>query len=175
MTKTEDGRRFCLRIEAAGHYAPTEEQLRTAEPIQPKPRQFRLHNRHIPSVMHGRTIQAFFTEMNAKNELFYQAHPEALFKIELLDYADYLQSPFWFVTRNTVLYRDGYKCRVCAAKATTVHHISYDADVLYGKNLEPLVSVCDRCHEAIEFDEDGAKITDLAVKKARYEELRDNR
>ncbi len=73
-----------------------------------------------------------------------------------------------FAIRNIVLYRDGFKCRACTGKATTVHHTSYNVDVLYGKDLEPLVSVCEPCHTAIEFDDDGMKIRDLAVKKERY-------
>lgn len=171
VSSTAAARQIVLSLENAAAYAPSEEELRNAEDIQPKPRHFRHHNRHIPTIMHERAIQAFFTQMYAQNEVFYQAHPAALYKLEILDYQDYLQSPFWFVIRNIVLYRDGFKCRVCTGKATTVHHISYDADVLYGKDLEPLVSVCEPCHTAIEFDDDGRKISDLAVKKERYEML----
>jgi hypothetical protein len=173
MTKTADSRRYILSLEMAAAYAPSEEDLKGAEDIQPKPRYFRHQNRNFPSVMHDRAIHSFFTDVYKKNELFYQKHPHALFKIELMDYEDYLQSPFWFVIRNIVLYRDDFKCRVCGAKATTVHHISYDPDVFYGKDLEPLVSLCEPCHTAIEFDEDGRKIIDLAVKKERYEMLRE--
>lgn len=73
--------------------------------------------------------------------------------------------------RNIALYRDGYQCRICTAKATSVHHISYDVDVMYGSNLSPLVSLCDPCHEKIEFDEDGNKVSDLDIKRAQYEAL----
>jgi hypothetical protein len=52
-----------------------------------------------------------------------------------------------------------------------MHHISYEVDVLYGKNLERLASLCESCHERIEFDEDGKKISDLSVKKEPDESL----
>jgi hypothetical protein len=161
-----------LRLEEAQRYAPSGEEIAAAETIQPKPRSFRHHSRALPNLMHDRAIHEFFGAVYAKNEAFYRANPRALYRMELLDYDDYLQSPFWFVIRNIVLFRDAFRCRVCAAKATAVHHISYDADVLYGKNLEPLVSICDPCHDLIEFDEGGNKISDLDVKRERYESLR---
>jgi hypothetical protein len=174
LNKTSTARQYVLSLEDAVNHAPGEDEITNAQGIQPKPRHFRHNCRVMPSVMYDRSIQEFFTGIYAKNELFYQAHPSALFKAELLDYQDYLQSPFWFVIRNIVLFRDSFKCRVCSAKATTVHHISYDADVLYGKDIEPLVSLCEPCHTRIEFDDAGGKITDLAVKKERYETFRRN-
>ncbi|HEY0939245.1 MAG TPA: hypothetical protein VGE08_04020 [Steroidobacter sp.] len=162
---------YVLNLHEASRFTPSDAEIERTSSIQPKARSFRHHSRALPSIMHDKAIHEFFTGIYRKNEVFYKANPDALFRADLLDYEDYLQSPFWFLIRNVVLFRDGFKCRVCAAKASAVHHISYEPGVLYGMNLEPLVSICDPCHELIEFDENGVKITDLDVKRQRYETL----
>ena len=57
---------------------------------------------------------------------------------------EYLDSPAWQMKRNAVMKRDGYQC-VCGAKATEVHHKTYDN---IGKEpLSDLVFLCKVCHE----------------------------
>jgi hypothetical protein len=42
-------------------------------------------------------------------------------------------------------------CERCGKKASQVHHTSYSFQVLLGIDTSGLVSLCDRCHEEIEF------------------------
>ena len=170
--ETDCRKSWIFALKEAAAFAPPPDQVAAAARIEPRPRRFRHHHKHLPGVMHDKAIHAFFTEIFQKNELFYRAHPDALFKVELLDYEDYLHSPFWFVIRNIVLYRDNFTCTLCPKAATEVHHINYDVDVLYGKDLAPVVSVCEACHKKIEFDDSGVKIHDLSEKKGRYQALR---
>ena len=123
-------------------------------------------------MMLSSSIYDFFAEIHRKNEPFYTANPDQLFELTSLTYEDYLQSPFWFVIRNIVLFRDSFECTLCGDNATCVHHHNYGADVLYGKDLHALVSLCDTCHKLIEFDEAGAKINDLDEKRRRYDALK---
>ena len=61
-------------------------------------------------------------------------------------YKEYRKSPAWKVKRDAVLQRDGGQC-VCGAKATEVHHKTYDN---IGKEpLSDLVMLCKLCHERI--------------------------
>ena len=172
LKQTEEGRRYCLGLQDAKKYVPSNEELRAAVPIQPRTRRFRHHPEPFPDMMLSSSIYAFFTEIHRKNEPFYEANPDQLFELTLLAYEDYLQSPFWFVIRNIVLFRDGFECTLCGDKATCVHHHYYGANVLYGKDLNALVSLCDACHKLIEFDETGTKIDDLNEKRRRYDALK---
>lgn len=172
LRQTEDGRRYWFGLQDAKKLAPSQAELQVAGTIQPRPRRFRHHPKSFPDVLLGRSIRDFFTEMHRKNESFYKARPDQLFKLTALAYEDYLQSPFWFVIRNIVLFRDSFECAVCRAKATSVHHHRYDVDVLYGKDLSALVSLCDPCHKLIEFDEIGKKVTNLNQKRRKYEALK---
>lgn len=70
-------------------------------------------------------------------------------------YRDYLNSPLWRKISRRVLERDEHVCRCCTGTATQVHHRSYAEDVMRGENDEELASVCDGCHNYIEFDELG--------------------
>lgn len=71
-------------------------------------------------------------------------------------YAEYLKTPLWLAIRNLALTRNK-NCKRCGKPATEVHHSSYAEDVLKGASLEPLWSVCHRCHELAEFNPHGSK------------------
>lgn len=172
ITQTSDKRRWLLNLEDAGRFAPTVEELRVAAPLKPRPRKFRFHPKSFPDLMPAKAIIDFFTDVRRKNEVFYNANPQQLFNLDLLDYKDYLHSPFWFVIRNIVLFRDSFECMACGDKATCVHHLYYSPDVLYGKDLAALVSLCDLCHHKIEFDEAGAKIHNIEEKHRRYVQIK---
>jgi len=173
MKQTADGRRYCLNLNDAAKFAPSEAELKSAAPLKPRARRFRFHPKSFPDILPAKGIYEFFTEVHRKNEAFYSANPEQLFNLELLDYKeDYLHSPFWFVIRNIVLFRDSFLCRICNKQATTVHHLYYGPDVLYGRDLAALVSLCEPCHKKIEFDSTGGKINDIEKKRQRYEWLK---
>jgi len=65
---------------------------------------------------------------------------------------DYLSGDLWKGIRGRVLERDGGRCVACGKPAQVVHHKSYDKDVLAGYRDDLLVSLCNPCHSAIEFD-----------------------
>ena len=67
-------------------------------------------------------------------------------------YADYLASAEWKLIRSRVLDRDGHECQGCDMRAVVVHHMSYDNKTLAGDNDSMLVSLCNGCHQEIEFD-----------------------
>lgn len=67
------------------------------------------------------------------------------------DYQIYLTSALWRVIRRRVLKRDYSTCVMCREVANTVHHRSYDQDVLDGNRDEDLISLCRPCHKRIEF------------------------
>jgi hypothetical protein len=76
-------------------------------------------------------------------------------KLAINSYRDeYLESEIWRSIRQRVLSLDGGKCCVprCTAVATEVHHNVYSLEVLAGKDLSQLVSLCHRHHTSIEFD-----------------------
>lgn len=72
-------------------------------------------------------------------------------------YDAYLRSDLWYSIRRKVLCRDSYGCVLCDEAATQVHHQDYSMDVLKGKDLAPLHSLCNECHDRIEFFVDRTK------------------
>lgn len=67
-------------------------------------------------------------------------------------YAAYLTSRCWKAIRRRVLLRDKGKCQVCGSRAQCVHHIDYKKATLYGQQDTSLISLCDDCHAAVEWD-----------------------
>ncbi|WP_368681202.1 HNH endonuclease, partial [Acinetobacter baumannii] len=49
-----------------------------------------------------------------------------------LHYEDYRKTKLWKTIKARVLVRDSYQCQRCKGKATVVHHISYDQEVMLG-------------------------------------------
>lgn len=86
------------------------------------------------------------------------------------DYKHFLKSALWKHIRGWILKRDGGACQCCGEKATDVHHISYDQDVMDGCRLEKLISLCRACHTFIEYDGD-VKIKDMYQKYCRLEKI----
>jgi 5-methylcytosine-specific restriction endonuclease McrA len=66
-------------------------------------------------------------------------------------YQAYLAGPLWKSIRSRVLARDKNRCRSCGRRAWQVHHGSYDAATMAGRDISRLVSVCGECHHAISF------------------------
>jgi hypothetical protein len=69
----------------------------------------------------------------------------------------YLKSPLWRKIKRRVLMRDGKRCRCCTGGAITVHHLSYDDEVLDGRDDKKLASICEGCHEYISLDESNKR------------------
>lgn len=63
--------------------------------------------------------------------------------LALSEYQRYLAGKKWAKRRAQVLRRDGGKCP-CGARATQVHHRTYDR--IYRERLEDLHAVCADCH-----------------------------
>lgn len=71
-------------------------------------------------------------------------------------YAEYLKSEDWKKIREAKL-RKFPGCLLCGRKAEQVHHLDYANEVLLGLVPQLLVTLCDGCHEAIEFSPGGEK------------------
>lgn len=72
-----------------------------------------------------------------------------------LSYSDKLKDPRWKLKRQLVLYRDGFKCRLCDSKNNLeVHHKQYVFLKTLEAFIEPwqyhhkaLITVCSACHK----------------------------
>ena len=65
-------------------------------------------------------------------------------------YGEYIHSEMWKLIRGLAFAANGTKCVSCPAKATQIHHSSYDMKTLTGADLTHLHPVCSKCHEADE-------------------------
>lgn len=164
--------RYCLNLNEASNYSPSEETIESADDFKAKPRKFKVTKKsRATTYLSESSIQAFYKEIYRSNELFYKTNPDALYNLASMDYQNYLQSPYWLIVRSIALHRDSFKCVVCEEMATCVHHLSYDEDVLYGKDLDQVVSLCESCHHKIEFSDDGNKISSISEKLYRYRQI----
>ncbi len=66
-------------------------------------------------------------------------------------YPEYLKSSDWAKIRGEIL-ENSPKCFLCDRDATQVHHLDYSPRTLLGLCRQLLVSLCNACHERIEFD-----------------------
>jgi len=76
---------------------------------------------------------------------------------KVVEYNAYMLSPLWKTIRTRVLQRDKGLCLCCGYKASQVHHRNYSADVMSGRNIKPLASLCRKCHDTIHSNEDGTR------------------
>lgn len=89
---------------------------------------------------------------------YYQRRLKVLNHLGYDTYQAYLLSPLWSSIRASILERDAFKCRLCGAGATQVHHRSYSERILTGERLDDsLLSLCAECHIRLEFQKDGKK------------------
>lgn len=61
----------------------------------------------------------------------------------------YLKSDAWQRKRYVVLKRDNWRCVYCGGRATQVHHKKYARINIGREPIHWLVSVCEKCHDAI--------------------------
>ena len=87
------------------------------------------------------------------------------------DYVRYLKSPGWQKIRSRIIKRDKGLCLICETTATHVHHHDYDDATMQGKNDDSLVSLCETCHLAIEFNGDVQRY-DLIEKRKIFDQRR---
>ncbi len=66
------------------------------------------------------------------------------------DYRDYLRSSDWKIIRKAKL-ESTPMCECCGVPAKYVHHYCYDSSVLLGLYPQMLFSICNKCHEDVEF------------------------
>lgn len=96
---------------------------------------------------------------------------EKLARMGFKSYDAYLRSSIWAAIRQRVLDRDNSTCSVCNRDAECVHHTKYDDATMDGRSITALVSLCEACHRAIEFNEHGNK-TALNEANRRLHNLR---
>lgn len=162
---------YIMELSEAKEYCPTQEKIDCADDLYIKPRQFKFSGKIQSGFIRTKDIHDFYKNIHNKNKIFYEKNPDKLYCVELFDYDDYLNSPIWFLLREVALFRDGFSCRVCGNKAECVHHIDYDVDTLYGKNMSGLISLCNSCHNKVEFSDSGQKINDIVEKKKHLNEM----
>jgi hypothetical protein len=90
----------------------------------------------------------------------YQERNKTLQKLGFKSYAEYLASDRWKKIRAKVL-RLHSRCFICRDKAQVVHHASYSHKTLVSRKgmRGKLYSLCFDCHERIEFDAQGSKLS----------------
>jgi hypothetical protein len=86
-----------------------------------------------------------------KCQLAYSKRNFVLKSLGYRNYYVYLQSDLWDKIRTRVFIRDKNICFGCGEKATQVHHANYNKEVLKGKTIKGLYSVCSSCHTKIEY------------------------
>jgi hypothetical protein len=74
-------------------------------------------------------------------------------------YGEYVSGVVWANVRDKVFREKGTRCLVCTRRATVVHHKAYSENVLRGVDITPLVPLCWDCHQRIEYDTDGKKLS----------------
>lgn len=74
---------------------------------------------------------------NWKNQLKYK------------NYDLFLKSKYWKNIRIEVLKRDKFTCVYCGVKDNLqVHHLTYKNHYKEHKNLQDLITLCDKCHNS---------------------------
>lgn len=81
----------------------------------------------------------------------YERRGEALHGAGYTRYEDYLKGEEWRAIRGRKL-KKRPQCLLCGRAATQVHHLDYSEPTLLGMHMDLLVSLCDGCHEDLEYD-----------------------
>lgn len=85
-------------------------------------------------------------------------------------YEQYLESSLWKSIKQRVYQRFGHQCSICEKTATEIHHASYCLETMLGKRIRNLFPLCEGCHQAVTFDENGQK-RPIDVQNAVFEQL----
>lgn len=101
----------------------------------------------------------------------YSSRNRLLDTLGLGTYGEYLRGDLWKSIRSRVVKKAKWKCSLCAARATEVHHVAYTKAALLGTSLRSLVALCEGHHLAVEFDAAGRKRT-LESARSEYKRLK---
>jgi hypothetical protein len=88
-------------------------------------------------------------------------------------YKEYLAGKVWSEIRIRQIKKQSW-CTGCGRKACQVHHLRYDKATLSGKSSRFIVSICDKCHRQIEFDEYNNKLSLRKANERLLDKLRKN-
>ena len=101
----------------------------------------------------------------------YKQRDDVLLQMGYSSYGDYLQSPLWARIRARVMQGCRGLC-ICGKPATEIHHRTYKRRYMEGRGKVTtfLTAICRECHEFIEFDEGGNKVS-LGLANTRLEKL----
>ena len=75
------------------------------------------------------------------------------------NYKEYVSGVVWANIRDRVLEEKKHRCIICTRRATVIHHKAYSKEILQGKDITPLEPLCWDCHNSIEYDEYGNKLS----------------
>ena len=68
-------------------------------------------------------------------------------KLKEMPYKDFLQTHYWEIVRNYVVYKRGHRCELCAHEGNfNVHHKTYEHHGEEHHHLEDLILLCRLCH-----------------------------
>lgn len=68
-------------------------------------------------------------------------------KLKELPYREFLNTIYWSIVRNYVVYRRGYRCELCGGHQNlNVHHKTYENHGAEHSNLNDLILLCHNCH-----------------------------
>lgn len=90
--------------------------------------------------------------------LAYRERDNLLATLGFATYAAYLESDLWKSIRIRVVASQP-KCVACHCETQCVHHAAYTLANLSGKTLDRLLGICFACHDHIEFDDAGEKLS----------------
>jgi hypothetical protein len=96
--------------------------------------------------------------LNAKGK-HYTSRNANLQRLGIGSYREYLASDLWKDVRSKVYAVKGSHCYLCGNPATELHHNRYHKNDLVGKRLKYINPICRPCHDGIEFNQEGEKVT----------------
>lgn len=72
---------------------------------------------------------------------------ELKFRLNRLNYRDYLRTPYWYALASTIKTKAQMRCQLCnSKKEIQVHHRTYKHKGEEHRHMNDLVCLCDKCH-----------------------------
>lgn len=97
----------------------------------------------------------------------YRYRAQILKAMGFASYQQYLKSPLWEYIRAKV-FKKQRTCQVChSVPATQIHHGLYTLRNMAGESTNQLWAICKECHEKIEFNESGNKVSNAEAEIRR--------
>jgi hypothetical protein len=103
------------------------------------------------------SLETLMASTREKSYVGYGSRAGNLEELGFEDYKQYLASPLWAGIRHKAMLSYKYRCHLCRAPATEVHHLTYDIATLTVFDRQNLVALCRECHVRIEYNEDEKK------------------